>query len=188
MKNYIFVLGIIIMLVLSLTGCSDKSQSPVESSQQGTLEKLIRIDITGFSYPTSSIEPGVVKIVDGNLFLRNRKDYCNIESANSLINATNGIITYNANANALTGEGHFWGTITFTPDAYPELEMRGNWNGQVEMTGPSEWTLTAKLVGHFRGGSTNGMQLFWDAIVTYTDPNAAYWEGNYTGHIQYNDK
>ena len=184
-KKFFFVLFAFVGLLL--VGCSDEQQTPVAPTDQASLGKLVRTDFTSLSYPTGIIEPGELTFGGGHMFLRNRKDYLNIESANPFINATNGIITYNANLDAQTGEGHEWGTITFTPDAYPELEFNGTWNGQVTMTGFPEWTLIAQLVGHIRGGSTNGMQVFWDITVTYTDPTASYWVGNATGYIQYNE-
>ena len=188
MKTLNCILFLFAILGFMLLGCSDKSQSPVEPSKQGTLEKMVKADFTTHSYPTSNINPGELKIADGNLFIRNRKDHLTIESANPFVNATNGIITYNVNANANTAEEHAWGTITFTPDAYSDLEVSGLWNGQITMTGPSEWTLIAKYVGHIRGGSTNGMQIFWDIIVTYNNPYGLNWEGNAKGYIQYNEK
>jgi hypothetical protein len=188
MKTLKCILFLFTFVGFVLLGCSDKSQSPVEPSTQGTLEKMVRTDFTAHSYPTTNIDPGELKTVDGNLFLRNRKDHLTVESANPFINTTQGIITYNVNADASTAEGHAWGTITFTPDAYPDLEVSGLWNGQITITGPSEWTLICKYVGHIRGGSTNGMQVFWDIVVTYDNPGGLNWESNATGYIQYNEK
>jgi hypothetical protein len=183
--NYFTVLFSFALFLL--LGCSDQSQSPVAPSQQVSLEKLVRMDFTAFSYPTGNIDPGEHIYANGNVFLRNRIDNLKTESTNSFINATNGIITYNVNLDANTAEGYGWGTVTFTPDAHPELEVTGKWNGKITMTSPGEWTLLAKLVGHIRGGSTNGMQIFWDNIVIYHDPSATYWEGNAAGYIQYSD-
>ena len=186
MKTLNCVFVFLAFVGLSLVGCSNEQQSPVASTDQNTLEKLVRVNFTSVSYPTYHIYPGELTFPGGNMHLRNRIDSLRIESTNVFINSTKGVITYNVNGNAF-GEGHAWGTITFIPDANPELEMNGTWNGQVTMTGASEWTLISQLVGHISGGTTNGMQVFWDIVVTYNEPTAYYWLGNATGYIKYNE-
>jgi hypothetical protein len=181
MKHTIYLIVLFLFIGLTWIGCSD--QSPLDPIDQRSLEKVIITNFTSVSYPTSVTDPGKVKFADGNLILRGRTGTVVFESGNSLMNA-NGIITYNGNVDAITGEGPYWGTLTLTPESADGGKWELTWRGKCTKTGEMVWTLPLKVLGHGKGGSIDGMQIFMTNIVTYNEPVPTFWLGNSTGYIQ----
>jgi hypothetical protein len=181
MKTLKCVIVLFAVVGLTLIGCSEKSQLPNEPVN--SLEKLIITDFTAINYPTGSVDPGEQKIVGGNLILRNMILTIRYDSDNELI-ASDGIGNFNANLDAFTGEGHYWGKVTLTPDLVSDGEWDITWNGNCTKTGEVEWTVLLKIVGHGKGGSIDGMQLFADNISIYNEPFPAFWISNVTGYIK----
>jgi hypothetical protein len=181
MKTFQSVVVLIAFVGLVFLGCSEKSQLPNEPVN--SLEKLIITDFTAINYPTGSVDPGEQKIVGGNLILRNMILTIRWDSDNELI-ASDGIGVFNCNADAVTGEGHYWGKVTLSPDVLSDGEWEITWTGNCTKTGVEEWTLILKIVGHGRGGSINGMQLFADNIAIYNEPFPLFWISNVTGFIK----
>lgn len=172
-----------------MVGCSDKTQSPVAPIEQGSLEKCI---ITNFTFSHNPIEPpfgGDVKLVPGGKWQIKKvgvKEY--VTASDPLVSGI--MIHYlSATFDAITGEGPVHGSFTLTPVADVGGGVwEGTYTGYRSKTPGSDiyFTLPLKVVGHGRGGTIHGMQLFEKSIITAwgTPPEGWYGggEGFYKSH------
>lgn len=173
-------------VVLSLAGCSDKSQSPVSPVDQTSLEKAIITSFTLSHYPIGLTGEGEVKFVGGNWILKDVGVMEQIISTDTLI--TGIMIHYlSGKLNAVTGEGPVHGSFTTTPDA----NLGGGvWEGiytgyRSRMPGSDTlFTLPLNLIGHGRGGTIDGMQMFEDDIITAWGTPPAGWYGSGEGYFK----
>lgn len=190
MKTLKCVIVLFAIVGLSLIGCSDKSQSPVTPIDQGSLEKVIITHFTCADYPIPPyiIDPGVVKLVGGNWVMKDVGVIDQITSSDTLVA---GIMVHyiSGKANAVTGEGPAHGSFTITPDANTEGGVwEGNYTGyRSKMPGSDTlFVIPLQLVGHGRGGTIEGMQIFMDAVITAWGIPLVGWfgsgEGFYKSH------
>jgi hypothetical protein len=196
MKTLKCVLVLFAFVGLMLVGCSDESQSPVGPSDQSiqssaSLQKnIIRSftgkegpDVLGFPPPSTLIDPGSLKIVDGNKMIsRGMIEHTYFTATFPLddprpdLLSGKGILELNSNFDLTTGEGFCWGKLTVTPDN--PLALGGvweiSWHGEMYPgSDPILGVVTIcplKWVGHGKGGAVNGMQLHGDDIIKYIDP------------------
>jgi hypothetical protein len=194
MKTFIYVFGILIMLVLSMVGCSDKSQSPVAPAdqsvqEQGTLEKCTVTPFTvnlHYPLPPYVLDPGVQKIVGKKWIIKNvvvpeTLITTSLLITGKMIHSLSGILEKN------TGEGPMWGTYTLTNDAGGVWE--GTYEGWRSKTGEAQWTLPLKVFGHGKSGNVQGMKSFFnDVIIISGTPPAGWppagWYGSGEGYIK----
>ena len=190
MKTLKCVIVLFAIVGFSLVGCSDKSQSPVTPIDQGSLEKVIITHFTCADYPIPPyiIDPGVVKLVGGNWIMKDVGVIEQLTSSDTLVAGT--MVHYlSTTLNAVTGEGPVHGSLTITPDANTEGGVwEGNYTGyRSKMPGSDTlFVLPLKIVGHGRGGTIEGMQIFMDAVITAWGTPPVGWfgsgEGFYKSH------
>jgi hypothetical protein len=188
MKSYIFMIGISIILMLSLLDCSDKQQSPVSPGDQVSLEKITITNFTLTHFPEGMTGEGTIKLVGGNWIL---KDVGVIEILNSSDPLAAGTMTHylSCNYDAVTGEGPVHGYWTLVPQANTNGGVwEGNYTGYRSKMPGSDilFVLPLKLVGHGRGGTIDGMQLFSNTtIIGWGIPPEGWYgsaEGFYKSH------
>jgi hypothetical protein len=185
MKTLKCVIVFFAFVGFSLIGCSDKSQSPVTPIDQVSLQKVIITDFT-FSdnpIPPYIIDPGVVKLVGGNWIMKDVGVIEQLTSSDTLVAGT--FIHYlSATLNAVTGEGPVRGSLTMTPDANTEGGVwEGNYTGyRSKMPGSDTlFVIPLKVVGHGRGGTIEGMQIFMEAVITAWGTPPVGWYGSGEG-------
>ena len=166
MKNFINVCLTGIAFLFLISGCSEKSQLPDEPV--GSLSKVTITEFTGVFYPTGLIDPGTVKIVGQNYFRTNQVVQCANQMDNDLV-AGAAILTKSNRYNVNTGEGVLHGTLSITPDNYPDGIWECTWTGTRTKTGESEWTSVVKMNGIGEGGEIEGMKIHADMVVTDND-------------------
>jgi hypothetical protein len=189
MKTFKCVFVLIAFAGLSLVGCSDEPQSPVTPIDQGSLEKVIIANFTLTNAPTGLTGEGEVKLVGGNWIIKNYGVIEGVVSPDPFVNGT--MVHYlGATIDAVTGEGPCHGSWTLTPTGNTGGGVwEGNYEGYRSLSSvPGEWTLPLNLVGHGRGGTIDGMQMFCNATLTvYTDGITTlpvYWEGVGDGFLK----
>jgi len=193
MKTLKCVLVLFAFVGLLLVGCSDQSQSPITPIEQGSLEKSVITNFTFTDAPSGFTGEGDVKLVPGGKW--KIKKYGVVEqfvSSDPLVNGT--MVHYlSLTIDAVTGEGPCHGSWTVTPVA----DVGGGvWEGKYEgyrskSSVPGEWTLPLKVVGHGKGGTIDGMQMFATATLTIITDGITtlpiYWtgvgEGFYKSHV-----
>ena len=166
MKTFINACAISIAVLLLFSGCSEKSQSPTES--MNSLSKVTITDFTGVIYATALIDPGIVKIVGQNYFRTNQAVQCTLQTDIDLVTGTAILIKSNR-YDVNTGEGVLHGTLSITPDEYPECVWEITWTGTRDKTGESEWTSYIDMVGMGEGDEIDGMKVHIDGVVTDDD-------------------
>jgi hypothetical protein len=191
MKKTNFFIVLFVFLGLLLVSCSDEPQSPVTPIDQGSLEKVTITNFTLTDSPIGLTGEGEVKLVGGNWIIKNYGVIEEVVSPDLLVNGTM-VHHLSATIDAVTGEGPCHGSWTVTPTGNTG---GGVWEGTYEgyrslSSVPGEWTLPINLVGHGRGGTIDGMQVFISATLTvYTNGITtlpSYWtgvgEGFYKSH------
>jgi hypothetical protein len=188
MKNYIYVFGITIMLILSLVGCSDKSNSPVAPADESSLGKVTIREFTGTDYPTGLIDPGTTTVHKEKMKIRGMRQ----SFAFQVLFSDGGIdllsgegdLELNANIDLTNGTAFWWGKKLLTPSAPEALggQFKFTWHGSAVL-GPSGWTLSVKEVGHGEGGALTGIQCFFDNIIT-APPDLSTWSGDLEGYLR----
>jgi len=186
MKTFKCILILLAFTLLLITGCSDKSQSPVSSNELLPLEKNNKIEYTVTSVPIlldPTIAPAYMKIAGRTIHL---KDFPVIDSVTSSDPRFTGKMEHQLSIklDLITGEGPCNGKWTLTPDNL-ELTGGGIWEGTYEgyrskTDVPFVFTLPLRMVAHGKGGTIDGWETFTDAIVTgYTAPESyqlpVYW-------------
>jgi hypothetical protein len=183
MKTLKCVFVLLAFVGLSMISCSDELQSPVTTTDQGSLEKVI---ITNFSlshYPIGLTGEGEVKLVGGNWILKGVGVIEIIISSDTIVAGT---MTHylSGKMDAITGEGPVHGSFTVIPEANIE---GGVWEGtytgyRSKMAGSDTlFTLHLDLVGHGRGGTIDGMQMFEDDVITAWGTPPVGWYGSGEG-------
>jgi hypothetical protein len=155
---------------LSLVSCSNEQQSPVTPIDQSSLEKVIITDFTFTDYPIAPPSGGEITLTPGGKWqVKKIKVLERFASSDPLFD---GIMEHylSLTIDAVTGEGPCHGSFTVTPNN-PTMTGGGVWEGTYEgyrsqSSVPEEWTLPLNVVGHGRGGTIDGMQLFSTAILT----------------------
>lgn len=194
MKGFVYLLGILIMIIITIIGCSDKSQLPVQPITQsqregGSLGKCIIISYTSSDYPVGILDPGVVKLERGKWIIRNVVVKERFDSDNPLIA---GVMIHNLSGilNAITGEGPICGTLTVTPDNAGGGVWEGSYSGWRSKKPGSDtlFTLPLKVIARGKGGTINNMQLFGTTIITAWGTPPVGWYGSSKGFIKSNSK
>lgn len=160
----VFVIGITILI--SFYGCSEKSQLPDEPVN--SIGKVTITNFTGVIYATGLIDPGTVKIVGQNYFRTNQVVQCTLQTDNDLLTGT-AILTKSNRYDVNTGEGVLHGTLSITPDNYPDCVWECTWTGTRTKTGESEWTSYTNMTGLGEGDEIDGMKVHIDGVVTDDD-------------------
>jgi hypothetical protein len=193
MKTLTYAVVLLAFVGLALLGCADKSQSVVAPTGQAaqvpaSLEKSI---ITNFAFthsPVGLTGEGDVKLVPGGRW--QTKKYGVLEQFVSLDPLATGKMVHHLSLtiDAATGEGPCQGSFTMTPDN--NVAEGGVWEGTYEgyrstTSVEGVWTLPLKAVGHGKGGTIDGMQLFLTSTLTvYPIPGTVlpqYWTGEGEG-------
>ena len=192
MKTFICVSGVLIMLMLSLVGCSDKSQSPVDPTDkdQVSLEKCPAvIHYTESHYPLEILDPGTVTVVGNKMIIKKVVVKERLDASNNLVT---GYMTHKLSAilNLNTGEGPMWGTYTLKPDAFasgPE-KWEGTYTGWRSKTPGSDtlFTIPLKVLGQGKGKALKGMKLFLNDVITGWGTPPTGWYGGGKGYITSN--
>jgi len=170
MKNHIYLFSITIMLLLSLSGCSDKMQSPVAPiDQQNSVEKAVITNFTFTSFPIAAPVGGTIKLTPGGKWQVKKLEVTDMFASTDPL--ANGIMKHylSLTVDAVTGEGPCHGTWTITPS---DLAASGGgvWEGTYEgyrskSNVEGEWTLPLNGVGQGKGGTIAGMQVKSTAIL-----------------------
>jgi hypothetical protein len=190
MKNYIYVFGISLMLILSLVGCSDKQNSPVApiDQDQVSLAKHVYREFTGSMDPIEVTDPGTVKEVNGKIIVRGMHNRI-------VVNATfndgdpdlfsgEGDLELNEIINFATGEGYAWGKLKLTPAAAEALGGHWEliWHGRGTL-GATGWTIPLKEGGPGKDGALTGLHVFMDNLIT-APADLSSWYGEFQGYIK----
>ena len=200
MKFFKFAVVLLAFMGLSLIGCTDKSQSPVDPTDQSlqnqaSLQKNFSREFTVEEFPTGIDNPGTITYPDGKIKLKgNQGPVYYIATFSPSDNGPDiltgpGEIEINGMIDPVTGVGHFEGKLLLTPEA---SEAAGGvweftWHGESIFSltawedGPG-WTLTLRDVGHGNGGALTGMQCQLELIVLFP-PDMSAWTGTGNGVI-----
>jgi hypothetical protein len=185
MKTTKFLFVLLAFVGLMMSGCTDE-QSPVAPIDQNSLEKVIIIPFTSVNFPVAILDPGTVKVEDGKWIIRKIKI---AERMNTVPAQYSGLMVHylSGTLDYITGEGLVWGSFTIIPDD-PNFGgvWEGSYNGQRTRTGASEWQIPLKTVGHGKGGTLQGMQIFGNTIITAYDTPPTAWSGVGEGYIKSN--
>jgi len=190
MKNYIFVFGIPIMLILLLMGCSDKINSPVApiDQDQVSLEKKTLREFSGSMDPIEVTDPGTTKEVNGKIMILGMHNRVVVNASfadgGPDIFSGEGDLEINEIIDFASGEGKSWGKLKLTPSApealggYWELV----WHGKATL-GLSGWTVPLKEGGPGKDGVLKGLHVFMDNTIT-TPVDLSSWHGEFNGVIK----
>ncbi len=184
-----FFIALLVLVGLTLVSCSDKQQSTVAPTDQGSLEKVTITNFTFGHVPIGLTGEGDVKLVGGNWIL---KDFGVIEQFTSFDPLGAGTATHylSATFDAVTGEGPVHGSFTLTPDANAG---GGVWEGtytgyRSKMPGSDTlFVLPLQIVGHGRGGTIEGMQMRENSILTAWGTPPVGWYGSGDGFYKSHD-
>lgn len=168
MKTLTYAAVVLACAGLSLLGCADKLQSPVTPTDQAargpaSLEKCIITNFTFTHSPFGFTGEGDYNLVPGGKW--QMKKFGVVERFTSPDPLARGTMVHylSLTVDAVTGEGPCHGSFTLTPDN--NVAEGGVWEGTYEgyrskSSVAGVWTLPLKAVGHGRGGSIDGMQMF----------------------------
>lgn len=186
MKTILSAIALFAFFGLLYTGCSEKSQAPLEPFEQGTIEKVILTQFT-FSHnpiPPYIIDPGEVKLVGGNWILKDVGVIETVISSDPLVSGT--MIHYlSATMNAVTGEGPVHGKSFHTPSS-----GGGVWEGTYQgyrsrMPGSDTlFVLPLKVVAHGKGGAIDGMKAFYNSTIIAWGTPPVGWFGSGEGYYK----
>jgi len=192
MKALKCVLVLFSFLWLTLVGCSDKTQSPVDPLGQGSLEKDKKnVEYTFSSSPKPfTANPDDYKKIAGRTL--HMKDYPVTDMVTATDLRAGGRMEHllSLTLDVITGEGPCHGSFTLFPDVTEGGIWEGTYEGYRSKTDdPFVFTLPLKLVAHGKGGTIDGMQGFMKAdLIIYTNdeyyPLPIYWVGTGTGVIK----
>jgi len=170
MKTLKCVLALFAFVGLMLFGCSDETQSPVSTTEQSSLQKVIITNFTFTNFPIAPPTGGTITLTPGGIWQVKKVEV--LERFVSSDPFVNGIMKHylSLSIDAVTGEGPCHGSWTITP-LNPTVTEGGVWEGKYEgyrskSSVPGEWTLPLKVEGHGKGGSIQGMQVFANAVLT----------------------
>lgn len=166
MKTILGICAIAATVLLSINGCSEKSELPNEPVN--SLGKVTITNFTAIFYATGLIDPGTVKIVGQNYFRTNQVVQCNLQTENELLNGT-AVLTKSNRYNIDTGEGVLHGTLSIMPDNYPDCTWECTWTATRNKTGETEWTSYTSMVGTGEGYEIEGMKIHINGTVTDDD-------------------
>ena len=180
MKALKCVLVLFAFVGLMLVGCSDKTQSPVSPTEKGSLEKAVITNFTFSHFPIAPPFGGEIKLTPGGKWQLKKVGVKELVTSSDPL--VSGIMIHylSATMDAVTGEGPVHGTFTLTPEADVAGGIwEGTYEGYRSKTPGSDiyFTLPLKVVGHGRGGTIHGMQLFEKSIITAwgTPPAGMVW-------------
>ena len=192
MKALKCVLVLFAFVGVMFIGCSDESQSPVSHNDLVSLQKNIIRPFTGYEYGVSVVYLGDAHSADGKQVIRNVQYTTRFEATFSdglpdLLTG-NGFLELNTVYNVISFEGFANGKLTITPDAnvqggvweitwvskvFPAPDPRDPTNPyKIVLVYPGKW------VGHGKGGTINGMQVFGDDIIKYNPFDPLDWWGD----------
>ena len=192
-SKILFVLFVFVGLIL--VSCSDEQQSPVSSTDQGSLSKVIIREFTGTDYPTGIIEPGIYRYPDGRILLTGHRgtvwfdaEFLPGDIDPDLLTGP-GEVEINGITDPNTGTGQWHGKLTLMPEA-PEAaggQWEFTWHGEATFSltawqGGPGWTIPLAEEGHGNGGALTGMQCRMELIIS-APPLLDTWTGAGNGVI-----
>jgi hypothetical protein len=171
-----------------LMGCSDNSASleaPTDQAarEQGSLQKATIVPFTTTDYPVEVLDPGEVRIVEGNLVMKNVVVLERFDSDNPMVNGT---LVHNLSLvlDLTTGEGPCRGTFTLTPDADVGGGVwEGAYSGYRTRIGDQVFTLPLTSVGRGKGGTIEGIKMNENLVLTAFGTPPTYWYGTGEGYL-----
>ena len=200
MKFFKFAVVLLAFVGLSLIGCSDKSQSPVDPTDQSlqnqvSLQKNFSREFTLVAIPTGIDNPGILKYPDGKIMLKGSQGPVYYIATFPLSDNGPDILTgpgeieINGMIDPVNGIGQFHGKLLLKPEASAAAGgvWEFTWHGESIFSltawedGPG-WTLTLRDVGHGNGGSLTGMQCQLELTVLFP-PDMSAWTGTGNGVI-----
>jgi len=188
MKTLQWAVALLVLGVLSLPGCTDRSVSPVSPADQivpdqGSLGKVTTVPFTSTDYPLEVLDPGKVAVVDGNLVMKNVVVRERMNSDNPMANGTM-IHSLSLVINLATGEGPCRGTFTLTPDADMDGGVwEGTYSGYRTKIGDQVFRLPLTTIGLGRGGTLEGLKMNGTMVLTVYGTPPTFWTGVGEGYI-----
>lgn len=187
MKALKCVLVLFAIVGLTLVGCSDKTQSPVAHIEKGSLEKAIITNFTFSHFPIAPPFGGEIKLTPGGKWQLKKVGVEELVTSSDPL--VSGIMIHylSATMDAVTGEGPVHGSFTLTPEADVGGGIwEGTYEGYRSKTPGSDiyFTLPLKVVGHGRGGTIHGMQLFEKSTITAWGTPPEGWYGSGEGYFK----
>lgn len=187
MKRLIYLVILLVFAVIS--GCSDKTQSPVapgEKTGQSQLEKAVVTEFTVYKdVPVALISPGELTTENGMTVMRDVVTKDLYQTSTPLVTGY-AINTVNMISSEATQTAVVWGTFIITPES-PEAGG-GKWNcaykGNTVKTGESEWKTYLHGKGLGEGGTIDGMIYDVDLVITSWDNPPTFWLGSGTGYLK----
>jgi hypothetical protein len=196
MKSKSLAVLLISFLAFAVMGCADRSQPIVAPADQpaqrlASLEKSTNVPFDFTNQPFWVTSEPDWWIAGGVLQMKKVHVLERIEASDSRL--TGQMEHYlSLSVGVVTGEGPCHGSFTATPD---DQSVGGVWEGTYEgyrsrTDNPLVFTLPLKVVGHGRGGTINGMQVFMTTTLAVVTDAAHYpiptgWIGsNGSGYIK----
>ncbi len=184
MKTLKFAVAIITFVGLSLIGCNENTQSPNNPTDQVSMEKAVIHNFNMSDTIKGITNEGEIKLTPGGIWkIQKYGVYEKIVSDDPIVNGT--MVHYlSTSINAVTGEGPVQGSWTLTPTG----DVGGGvWEGiyqgyRSKTDVPNVYSLPLKLVGHGKGGTIDGMQVYSEVQLTvYTSGESVlptFWFGS----------
>ncbi len=197
MKTVSFVLLLMATLAFVVVGCSDNSAVPVSPTDQSaqtpaSLEKSTNVPFDLIlSVPiVVPVDPTPYLKIAGNTV--HMKDVPIVDLVTASDARVSGRMEHllSLKLDLATGEGPCHGSWTSKPAGAGGGTWEGTYEGYRSRTAdPFVFTLPLKMVGHGRGGTIDGMQIFTNAVLRVTTDNNHYplptgWQATGTGIIK----
>lgn len=195
MKALKYFAVLFFLMGLILDGCSNESQSPVSSTENGSLEKgMTNVEFTFTSAPEPfTADPANYMTIAGRTL--HLKDYPVTDIVYATDSRLSGRMEHvlSLKLDMITGEDPCHGRFILTPT---DLAATGGgvWEGKYEgyrskTNDPFVFMLPLNLVANGSGGTIDGMQSFMKAdlvVITNADyyPLPIYWTASGTGVIK----
>ena len=173
MKTLSLVLLLVASLAFVLVGCSDNSAVPVSPTDQSAqkpawLGKSTNVEFTITSFPIYVDPQPDIMIAGRTLHMKN-------VAVVDLVTASDARVSgqmhhyLSLKLDIYTGEGPCHGSWTSEPAGAGGGRWEGTYEGyRSKTTTPFVFKLPLKMVGHGKGGTIDGMQLFTTATLTVT--------------------
>lgn len=194
MKTLKYVLVLFIFIGLLMSGCSDKSQLPVDpNGKSASLEKSFTREFTATVMPGIPTNPGIYKYPDGKVLTTKylgpatfTAAYLPGDTGPDILSGV-GEVEINGITDMTELIGKWHGKLRFTPANAGGGSWQFTWHGsstfsQTAWMGGPGWIIPLQEVGHGEGGEINGMQCHMEVTI-YGALDFSNWYGEATGTI-----